>query len=71
MLDTSDANHRLFESAGYAWDEHREAWVHPRSGRALSASVSRSMTTEQVAEWLKAAETSGSSNTTSGGQPTP
>jgi hypothetical protein len=54
MPTTPEVNRRLLESAGYAWDQAREAWVHPRTGRTLSGKVSRVLTREQVADWLKA-----------------
>jgi hypothetical protein len=54
MLNTPEASRRLLKSAGYAWDKRREAWVHPRTGRAMSGRVSRVLTPEQVSVWLKA-----------------
>lgn len=54
MLNIPQATRRLLESAGYAWDQAREAWVHPRAGRTLSSTVSRLFTPEQVAIRIKA-----------------
>ena len=41
MLNIPHATRRLLESAGDAWNEDREAWVHPRTRRTLSGKVSR------------------------------
>ena len=50
MLNIPEATPRLLESAGYAWKQEREAWVHPRTG----GKVSRVCTPEQVAISIKA-----------------
>ena len=54
MLRTPEAIRRLLEGAGYAWDQGGETWVHPRTGRTLSGRVSRVLTPDQVATWIKA-----------------
>jgi hypothetical protein len=54
MLHIPQATRRLLESAGYAWDQAREAWGHPRTGHTLSGKVSRLFTPEQVAMRIKA-----------------
>lgn len=54
MINTPEATRRLLEGAGYAWEQEREAWVHPRTGRTLSGKVSRVLTPAQVATWIKA-----------------
>jgi len=54
MINTPEANKRLLESAGLAWDELRDAWVQPKTGRVLNGTISRSMTPGQVTDWLNA-----------------
>jgi hypothetical protein len=47
---------RLLESAGYAWDQVRGDWAHPRTARVLNGDVAAGMTPEQVSEWIAAGE---------------
>jgi hypothetical protein len=54
MLRTPEENRRLLESAGYAWDAERDAWVDPTSKRELDGRISRTMAVEQLRAWLKA-----------------
>jgi hypothetical protein len=54
MVRTPEAIRRLLESAGYAWNQEREAWVHPRTGRTLSGRASRVFTPDEIAIWIKA-----------------
>jgi hypothetical protein len=54
VLRTPADNRKLLEAAGYAWDEDRDAWVHPRTRRELAGRIARTMTEEQLTAWLKA-----------------
>jgi hypothetical protein len=54
MLRTPEENRRLLEAAGYAWDDQRDAWVHPKTRRELDGRIARGMTEEQLTAWLKA-----------------
>jgi hypothetical protein len=42
----------ILEQVGYAWDEERRIWQHPKTHRELLADVVVNMTPEQLADWV-------------------
>ena len=62
MHRTPPANRKLLETAGYVWNADLEGWhrhgEQPSTlqGRVLDADIACSLTSEQIATWIKAGE---------------
>ncbi len=56
MLRTPPDSRKLPEQAGYAWDEERDAWVHPRTRRELDGRIARALLPEPLEKWIKEGE---------------